>query len=67
MKVLIDTNLLTRLAVTSDPQHAIAIQAILKLDQADCEIWHGSRRADSGYQASSLVPSPPALWGRGLG
>jgi len=39
MKVLIDTNLLTRLAVTSDPQHAIAIQAILKLDQADCEIW----------------------------
>ena len=38
MKVLIDTNLLTRLAVTSDPQHAIAFQAILKLDQADCEI-----------------------------
>ena len=38
MKVLIDTNLLTRMAVTSDPQHAIAVQAILMLDQADCDI-----------------------------
>lgn len=38
MKVLIDTNLLTRLAITSDPQHAMAVQAILKLDEADCEI-----------------------------
>lgn len=38
MKVLIDTNLLTRMAVTNDPQHAIAVQAILMLDQADCDI-----------------------------
>ncbi len=38
MKVLIDTNLLTRMAITSDPQHAIAVQAILKLDETDCDI-----------------------------
>ncbi len=38
MKVLLDTNLLTRLAITSDPQHTIAAQALLKLDQADCEL-----------------------------
>ncbi len=38
MTMLIDANVLLRLAVKADPQHRLAAEAILKLDQADIEL-----------------------------